>query len=83
MKRVIRCTTGRSTSREYIKMRLFEYLCDDPGLNIDGIGLEEAVDRIEGLGPIFDVDDVLERTIDDGESFSSALYNLESEAEIM
>lgn len=83
MKRMIKGTSGKSTSVEYIKNQLFDLLADDPGLNIDGVDLAEAVDRIHALRPIFDVDDVLEHMESEGVTFSQALYDLEDDAENM
>lgn len=83
MKRMIRGTSGRSTSIEYIKNQLFSYLADYENIEIDEIPLKEAIDRVQQLRPIFDIDDIFAYMEDEGVSFSAALIALEDEAENM
>lgn len=68
----ITATTGRSTSTDYIKVRLFDWLADG-FLEIDGEPAYEVVDRIKALAPYFDVDDVITYALDQGETITSAL----------
>ena len=82
MKKVIKATTGRSTSTEYIKCRLFDYLCDYM-LDVDGYPAEQVVARVENLSPYFDIDDVIDLSYDEGITFTEALKQIEDELESM
>lgn len=79
MKRVVRGTTGQSTSLPYIKSQLFDYLADFM-LEIDGEPAKDVADRIYKLRPLFDVDDVISKAIDEGIGLVAALAQLEDEA---
>ena len=79
MKRFVKGTTGRSTSTEYIKNALFDYLADFERLEIEGVPAEEVVNRIEKLGHTYDIDDILEYSADNGLTLVQALEELEDE----
>ena len=83
MKRVIKGTTGKSTSKEYIIKQLFEHLCDAEYLEIDGVPGRKVVVDIEALSPIFDVDDVIEQAYESGVGIVEAINILREEAEEM
>ena len=72
-------TSGRSTSKDYIKVTLFDYLADFYMLDIDGEPASRVVDRIAALAPIYDVDDVLELTEEEGVDVTTAITMLEEE----
>ena len=81
MKRVVNATTGKSTSTEYIKNRLFDIMCSDYSAEIDGVPAEEVADRIEALRPYFDVDDVVDLMYDEGITLVEALIQIENDLE--
>ena len=83
MKKMIKGTSGKSTSAEYIKVALFDYLCDNDYLKVDNEPAEEIAERIEDLKPIFDVDDVIARALEEGVTLVAALEMLEDEADEM
>lgn len=83
MKKLIRGTTGRSTSTQYIKNQLFDYLADNRYLDIDGDPAYQVVDRIEKLAPVFDVDDVINKALEDGVDLITSLTELEDEVGTM
>lgn len=82
MKRYILNTTGRTTSSDYIKVKLFDYMCDHM-YDIDGEPAERIVERVSKLSPVFDVDDVLNLAYDEGLTFVEALNQIESESQYM
>lgn len=83
MKRVIKGATGKTLSVSYIKEQLFDYLCDADFLEIGGVPADKIVERIQKLGPVFDVDDVLQTAVEEGETVPSAISILEEEYESM
>ena len=66
MKRVIKGTTGHSTSTAYVKERLFDYLADYCYLDIGGYDAKKVVDAIQDLRPFYDVDDVIALADEEG-----------------
>ena len=82
MRKQIYATTGRSTSKDYIKVALFDYLVD-LGLDIDGYPAEQIVNRVAALAPIYDVDDVLNHMDGAMITFTEALADCEEEASNM
>ena len=79
MKRFVTGTTGRSTSKEYIKVALFDYLCDTPQFEIDGVDASKLVKDIEALKLAFDVDDVISLAYDEGITLPEAARELADE----
>lgn len=72
-------TSGRSTSKDYIRVTLFDYLADYCMLDIDGEPASRVVDRIAALAPVYDVDDVLALTDEEGVDVITAIAMLEEE----
>ena len=83
MKRIIKGTTGRSTEKAYIKSQLFDYLADQEYMEIDNVPAERVVDSIYSLAPVFDVDDVIQKTWDEGISIVEAIDILRNELDNM
>ena len=79
MKRIITATSGRSTSKEYIKETLFDYLADYDYLEIDGVPAQKIVDQIQDLRPYYDVDDVLALATEDQISIPNSIAQLKDE----
>lgn len=75
----VTATTGRSTSTEYIKVALFDYLIEEQDILIDDEPAERIIERIQKLDPIFDVDDVLEKSAEEMVGISEAISMLEDE----
>lgn len=83
MKKVVKATTGRSTSMEYIKNKLFDIMCEDYFAEINGVPANEVAERVEALGPYFDIDDVEDLMYEEGLDFVDALKQIESDLEDM
>ena len=83
MKRQVYAASGRTTSTEYIKRQLFDYLCDECYLKIDDQDADTVYRRRKALAPIFDVDDVISLAIDEGIKLTEALARLEDEYDQM
>lgn len=85
--RNVLATTGRSTSTAYIKSRLFDWMFDGfngkPGYEIDGWPAQAVVERIENLAPQYDIDDVIDLAIDEGELITWAIEQLEDQIDNM
>ena len=81
-KQAVKGTTGKSTSKEYIKERLFDYACE-MGLDFDGTPADKVVRQIEDLSPVFDVDDVFDTMDDNMMSITEAIDMLREDYESM
>lgn len=85
MKRAINATSGKTLSDEYIKCRLFDYLVevDQDGFLIGGTPAPEIIKGIKALRPAFDVDDVIDTSIQEGIDLDEAISILAEEYERM
>ena len=81
MKKMISATSGRNTSTDYIKSVLFDYLMDD--ILIGGESASSVIARIQDLAPVFDVDDVINRSADEMIEIPEAISELEDELDTM
>lgn len=83
MKRVIVGTSGATTSEEYIKRKLFDYLADSLAFTIDGADPQSIVDRIRGFRQVFDIDDVIGYAIDEQVTIPEAVAYFEDQYDQM
>lgn len=83
MKRIIVGTSGATTSEEYIKTRLFDYLAASLAFNIGGEDPQDIVDRIRGFRQIFDVDDVLDYAVEERVTIPQAVAYFEDQYDQM
>lgn len=83
MKRWINAATD--STRDGIKVALFDYAADLPGGDIDGIPLTEIVDRIEEIEKKTNitVDDIIDWMYDEGENLDVALTHFEDMIELL
>lgn len=75
----ITASTGRTTSVDYIKTALFDWLTDYFGLDVDGVPADQVVRRVQAIAPTFDINDVFNRSMDENIAFVDALAELEDE----
>lgn len=71
--------SGRTLSEEYIKCQLFDYLCDNGDCNFGELTGKDLIAEIKRLRPTFDVDDVIERALDEGIELDEAVAQLADE----
>lgn len=83
MKRIVTGTSGLTTSKEYIKCALFDYMADELDIEIEGRPLERLVEDIKALAPIYDINDVLMYKYDNNISLRQAIKALKDEIDTM